>query len=275
LITEDGENVLFYQTAPKSLNGKYERNNYIHPLWAPDGTVVSEDFPADHYHHRGVFWTWHQVWIGDKRIGDPWEIKDFKQEVIEFEFVKKASGEVVLQAETNWKSPLWTQNGKMKPYINEVTTVIVHPLQGSIRQLDFEIKLLALEDDLKIGGSEDVKGYSGFSVRMKLPGDVVFEGPTGEVEPKNTAVESPGFINISGSLLDNERKGGIVMADHPDNPDYPQKWILRKKNSMQNAAWPGRDAVLVPTQQPLVLKYTLLIYEGKLSSKKIKKVLKQ
>ena len=28
--------------------------------------------PADHRHQRGLFWAWHQVWIGEERIGDPW-----------------------------------------------------------------------------------------------------------------------------------------------------------------------------------------------------------
>ena len=92
LFTENNENVLFYQKEPKSADGKYERCNYIHPLWGIDGTVLTEDFPSDHLHHRGIFWAWHQVWIGDKRIGDPWEIKDFVQQVTDIEYAAKAGG---------------------------------------------------------------------------------------------------------------------------------------------------------------------------------------
>jgi hypothetical protein len=65
---EKGEKVFFYQSEPKNHKGKYERLHYIHPLWAPDGAALTEDFPADHLHHRGVFWAWHQVWIGDKKL---------------------------------------------------------------------------------------------------------------------------------------------------------------------------------------------------------------
>ena len=85
LFTEDGEKVLFYQSEPQSYQGKYERCNYIHPLWGIDGAVLTEDFPSDHLHHRGIFWAWHQVWIDGKRIGDPWETKDFEQYVTEVE----------------------------------------------------------------------------------------------------------------------------------------------------------------------------------------------
>jgi hypothetical protein len=109
------------------------------------------------------------------------------------------------------------------------------------RRIDFEISLLALEEGLSIGGSEDEKGYSGFSVRMVLPDDVTFTGPDGKVKPENTAVQSPGYVNISGSMGKNGKKAGIVMVDHPSNPGYPQPWILRAKNSMQNAAFPETE----------------------------------
>lgn len=273
LITENGKNVLFFQSEPKSLNGTYERCNYIHPLWGVEGSVLTEDFPADHLHHRGIFWTWHQVWIGDKRIGDPWEIKEFDQDVVELEFVKSSDGTARVITEVEWLSAKWEKNGQKVPYIKENATIVIHPVKGNYRKIDFEITLLALAENLKIGGSEDVKGYSGFSVRMKLPEDVLFSGPDGIVEPLNTAVQSAGFINVSGSLPDGST-GGIVIADHPDNPGYPQNWILRKRNSMQNAAWPGREAVLLSTSEPLVLKYSLLVYKGKLSAKKIQKIIK-
>ncbi len=272
LFTENGENVLFYQMDPKSKDGKYERCNYIHPLWGPDGSVLTEDFPSDHLHHRGIFWAWHQVWIGDRRIGDPWEIKDFDQRVTDVEFIAKSGGIAVLNTQVDWMSPKWEREGREIPYIKENTTIIIHPENGNYRKIDFEIHLLAMEDNLKIGGSEDVKGYSGFSVRMKLPEDVEFTGPKGKVEPQNEAVQSPGYINISGSILKDDRRGGIAIVDNPENPGYPQNWILRAKNSMQNAAWPGNKTVPVSTTEPLVLKYTLLVYSGNLSEKKIQRI---
>ena len=37
---------------------------------------MTDDMPKDRRHHRGVVWAWTQLWIGDKRIGHPWEQKD-------------------------------------------------------------------------------------------------------------------------------------------------------------------------------------------------------
>ena len=274
LFTENNENVLFYQRDNKNIEGKYQRCNYIHPLWGIDGTVLTEDFPADHLHHRGVFWAWHQVWIGDKQIGDPWEIKDFEQQITDIEYAARENGIAELKTEVHWSSPLWKNQGEKIPYLKENTKIVIHPKKGNYRKIDFEIQLLALAENLKIGGSADEKGYSGFSVRMILPEDIKFSGTKGEITPENTAVESPGYVNVSGSVGKNGSAGGIVITDHPENPGYPQPWILRKKNSMQNAAYPGNTLLPVSTQKPIIMKYSLIVFSGKMSDKKIRKIMR-
>ena len=274
LFTENNENVLFYQKEPKNQDGKYERCNYIHPLWGIDGTVLTEDFPADHLHHRGIFWAWHQVWIGDKPIGDPWAIKDFEQQVTDIEYAAKGAGLAEFKTEVQWRSPLWRNQGEKVSYLKESTTITIHPKKGNYRKIDFEIQMVALVENLKIGGSADEKGYSGFSVRMILPDDIKFTDPEGEITTENTAIKSTGYVNVSGSVGKNNSSGGIVMVDHPENPGYPQSWILRKKNSMQNAAYPGNILISVSTQKPLILKYSLLVYSGKMNDKKIHKIMK-
>ena len=52
------------------------RSNYFHPLYDLDGTVLTEDFPKDHIHHRGIFWAWHQVRINGKTVQDQWVNRD-------------------------------------------------------------------------------------------------------------------------------------------------------------------------------------------------------
>lgn len=262
LLTEKGKNIFFYQAAPKKLDGKYQRCNYLHPLWDLDGNfVLSEDFPADHLHHRGIFWAWHQIWVGDKRIGDGWELKNFEQKVRNTRVKKQYNGSVILQTNVDWFSDLWPGNGKIEPYLKEVTLVTVYPALKNSRKIDFQIRLQALTPNLRIGGSEDVKGYSGFSVRMLLPENVEFNGPDGMVTPKNEAVNSNGYISISGTYSTAKSKIGIAIVDNPLNPGYPQKWILRAKNSMQNAAFPGSGTIEIPMDKPLVLNYSMYIWK--------------
>lgn len=272
-IVEQGKKVLFFQTEPLDKDGSHSRRNYIHPLWGIDGEVLTEDFPEDHLHHRGIFWAWHQVLIGGQKVGDPWELVDFDQEIKEIEFRSHRDGSGILETRVQWLSEQWTSDGRKGPYLEETTQITIHPRQKKVRRIDFIISLKALEKNLLIGGSDDEKGYSGFSVRMVLPDDVKFIGPDGEVTPRETAVRSTGFINITGSMGRNGKKAGIVIADNPDNPGYPHPWILRKKNSMQNAAFPGRELIPVSDSHPLTLKYSLIVYSGKLRAKKIKRIL--
>lgn len=276
LFTENGDSILVYRNKPTSIDGKFTRTNYIHPLWAPDGTVLTEDFPADHLHHRGIFWAWHQIAIGGKNICDGWELKDFSQKINEIQFRSLKDGAAELKTEVTWESSNYkTEEGQIIPLIQEKTTIVIQPATKNYRKIDFEISLLALIENLSIGGSADEKGYSGFSVRVKLPDDVIFSGSNGVVIPENTAVESPGYINISGGILKKGRRGGVIIIDSPENPDFPQPWILRAKNSMQNAAWPGNRLVQVSAKQPLVLKYSLLVYSGEMKSKTIQKLISE
>jgi hypothetical protein len=272
-ITDNGVKVLFYQAKIKTLEGAYPRANYIHPLYSPGGFEITEDFPADHLHHRGIFWTWHKVVIGDTVIGDAWECRDFIWEVIAMDAEKIDQKSMALHTRTHWKSPLWTDDdGNMKVFMEENVQITTYAQIGNYRVIDFEISLRALEKELKIGGSDDEKGYGGFSVRMKMPQDVTFNSQGGTVEPKTNQIEAGNWMDISGTMLPQRGKAGILIVCHPDNPMFPEKWILRKKNSMQNPVFPGRELVPVSTANATILKYRLVVYEGELSDEKIRNV---
>lgn len=278
VVKEDGflfmdgkDSLFFYQKIPKDKGGAYSRCNYIHPLYGPDNSRLSEDFPADHLHHRGVFWAWHQILIDNKLVSDGWELKNFQQKITDIEFrLQKGIG--YLNTTVDWESPLWKDGSE--PYLQEKTTITMYPKTGSYRRIDFEIKLKALIDRLSIGGSDDEKGYSGFSVRLKLPADVSFLGENGLVEPTNTAVGAGNTMKIDGSFLKGGKKGGVVIYSNPENPVPSTNWILRKAASMQNAVYPGRQPVSIPFDTPLILKYSLLVFQGDISTKQITKAMK-
>jgi hypothetical protein len=80
-ISEGSDKILAYQRKHRSQDGKYTRANYIHPLYGLDGEILTEDFPPDHPHQRGVFWAWHQLWLSDMKIGDPWATQESRWNV--------------------------------------------------------------------------------------------------------------------------------------------------------------------------------------------------
>lgn len=273
----DGESpVLFYQVAPKSLDGKFERAGYVHPLYDLDGHVISEDFPADHRHHRGIFWAWHQLYVGDTQIGDPWICRDFLSRVDKVTIADRNSGSAAIDATAHWVSPDWKDSsGNLKPIVREETQIEVTRLRDNSQAIDFRIRLTALEAEVSIGGSDDVKGYGGFSPRLRLPEDIRFTAEYGEVEPQKTAVKASRWMGISGSFNSKANAGqdssisGVAILCHPSVPGFPQKWILRKARSMQNPVFPGRTPIALPTDKPLELRYRLVVHRGAASQEQL------
>lgn len=261
LFEESDSPILFYQLAPKSFGGAYTRNNYLHPLWTLDGEVLTEDGPEDHLHQRGVFWTWHQTYVRGERLGDAWACEDFVWDVVQSDIEELDSGSKALEVEVLWKSPLWLdEGGKQKPVVKETTRIIVPPADAMYRAIDVEISLLALDEEVRIGGSEDEKGYGGFSARIKMPDDLLFRGPGGMIEAQTTQVESGPWVNFEGAFGSSGKKSSLAILVHPLNPGGVDKWILRKTGSMQNPVFPGREPVLVPRDDPILLRYRLIVH---------------
>jgi hypothetical protein len=274
-FTEGKDSILVYQIAEKTLNGTYKRSNYIHPLYSLDGQILTEDFPPDHLHHRGIFWAWHQLYIGDKKIGDAWDIKDFFWKIKSVKVLEQIGTAGVIQTEVLWKSPQWKDNdGNEKEVVKETTTIIVYPAENSYRQIDFEISLVALEKNMRLGGAENEKGYGGFSTRIRLVENIEFTSSTGKVIPDRLPVTAGGWMDISGSIGKEGALAGLSILCHPDNPGYPNPWILRSSGSVQNAVYPHPGATAVPLSgtQPTILRYRLLIHEGNSSAMDISKI---
>ena len=83
---------------------------------------------------------------------------------------------------------IWNAEPDNKPtdIIKEKTKITVFRAMPQYRILDFDINLLALVDNLKIGGSDDPKGYGGFCLRLKLPKGITFVSENKTVIPEET-----------------------------------------------------------------------------------------
>ena len=262
-IREAGSPVLFYQRRPKSLDGKWRRTGYVHPVYDLEGRVITEDFPEDHRHHRGIFWAWHQVWVGETRLGDPWVCERFEWDVKSIRVTSPASP-LILESQLHWTSPDWVnEQGEMIPVVAETVQMRVHAASEHSRSIDFDLTLRALVDDVRIGGSEDVKGYGGFSPRIQMSPAREFRDRSGLIEPTKEAVMAGPWVDLSNEV------NGIAILSHPGNStpagdpqaaEFP--WILRRSRSMQNAVYPGRIPVPLELGTVKSLKYRLVVHDG-------------
>lgn len=76
-----GRPLLAYRQAPVSgppgTAPLFTRSGYLHPLHAPGGAVVTDDFAADHPHQRGVFFAWTKTAVkigGEELHPDFWNL---------------------------------------------------------------------------------------------------------------------------------------------------------------------------------------------------------
>lgn len=260
-LMEAGETLFFYQAQTKSMEGSYPRANYVHPLQGIHGEVLTEDFPADHLHQRGIFWAWHQVIVENKRVADGWECKDLAWDVKKLTH-ELTDGKLDMSSKVYWMGQIPSQS-KTGKLFKEKTRIIYTKPSDDLIELEFTIELKALRTGTKLGGSEDVKGYGGFSARVYLPDDLEFHARSGEIQAQNTAVQAGNWIEMKGSFSKEQSKqSSITLMNHPDNPLPFPGWILRKRGSMQNPVWPGEQALELTKGVPVTLRYKIMIHKA-------------
>lgn len=262
-FSEGDRKVFYYRKTPKSHEGTHTRAAYIHPLLGLDGEVLTQEFPRDHPHHHGVFWAWHQLWVGDLKAGDPWETKNFLAVVRKTEVVHADSESATFKVTVDWTSPLYTDaKGKQESIIEEQTTIRLYKSQKQSQWIDFKISLRALVPDVRIGGAENDRGYSGFTVRVKPPKDQIITDENGVLKKDNVGTSSR-WMDVSGTFTEGKGQSGVSILSHSSLPEFPPKWLLRHYG-MQNVVYPGRHPVSVSQEKPLVLRHRLLIHRGNL-----------
>jgi hypothetical protein len=257
-LFENGKPVYFYQKRPKEISDGYICNNYLHPLYSLNGDTLTEEAPADHPHHRGIFWSWHQHLIQGQSIGDGWIMDGISKEVVELK-TNAGRDSASLEVIVRWSS---TQFENGEPYLEEQTVITVHKLDQGIRKIDFGISLKGLLPGVSLGGSDDEKGYGGFCARIKLPDDLVFTSTGGPVTPETLQIAAGPWMDFSGTYGSEGDQHGLAILCHPKTPNYPAPWILRQKSSMQNIVYPGSDPVEIPADRTVKLKYRLVLHPG-------------
>jgi hypothetical protein len=74
----------------------FTRGGYIHPVLSPAGKMVTDDFPPNHIHHHGVWWSWTKTEF-QGRHPDFWNMGDGKGRVNFVSVGEAISGPVFAQ----------------------------------------------------------------------------------------------------------------------------------------------------------------------------------
>jgi hypothetical protein len=239
-------------------------NDFIHPLVGLDGEILTELRPADHLHHRGIFWAWVRHEEGGKAAGDWWHPTDIRCEPGKLDFV---DGPVMTRftARHFWiHQPGGAAQGKR--FVEELVIGRVFATSKEGRALDVDITLTALEDGVRIGGTLELeKGYGGYTIRYSQgrEAQVVADGKSIKKDINQLRagwVDWSAILNKLPGQPNTERTGAAVFVS-PSHPDYPPQWITRNYGVL-NVSYPGLKMLELPKGRPLRLRYRTWIHRG-------------
>jgi hypothetical protein len=249
-LTEDGKPVYVYNHGMLLKEGVAEalrRSTYLHPVYAPDGTVLTDDFPKDHPHHRGVCWTWPVVKV-DGETHDLWAVLGIRQKFVRW-LARDAKPEMArLGVENGWYV------GERK-VLKETVEIVARPAEGNRRTLEFRLTFEALERPIELRGRPE-KGYGGFGFRFAPREQTVIRTEAG-LESKDTDLVTHPWAELEASFKG--RRAGARIEVDPSNPNLPNAWCLRHYGYL-GVNFPGLGTYTLAPGKVLVLKYRVTVF---------------
>ncbi len=227
------------------------RSDYIHPLAGPQGEILTCDWPLDHPHHRGIYWAWPEVdWRGQR--GDLHALQRVFARPVGRCFA--AAGPVFAQliAENLWK---WDD---AEALVRERAVIRAYRAVEGARVLDLELEFLALGEPVHLARRGTDK-YGGLNLRFARVSDqqiLTHTDPPGSALPR-------AWAQIAGRFGGSDALAGVLILQHPTNPDYPGQWVEFPNLNWVQPTFPaaGTRWELRP-DRPLVLRYRLWIHPG-------------
>ncbi len=256
-VLESGRGVITFvrgEILKPGVPGRYRRSCYLHPVHDLDGTILTDDFPRDHFHHRGLSWAWPRVEVAGKRH-DMWSIGPLKHR-----FVKVLGEQAGPVCAVLRVADEWALNGQA--LVDETIEFCVWRAGQMGRAIDVYWTLTARGAPVTIGGRlNESKGYGGFNIRFAPRRDTVVFGPNGR---------QPGVVNrvrmawsdLSARFVPkSDRVSGVAIFDCPGNPGFPSGWSNRSYGYLC-PAWPGLGHFVLEPGRPLRLRFRVWIHRG-------------
>jgi hypothetical protein len=252
-LLEDGRTALVYNYGPQLPPGVPEdrrRCCYLHPVNTPSGVTITDDFPADHYHHRGIFFGWAVVQF-EGRTYDNWMLKGIGPRNLSVETT--LGPQASLTARNQWMVGERT-------IADEVQRLVVDPSRGGGREASIEITLTAREAPVVLKPVGDAhKSYGGFNARFAPRSETRITADTGPVT-KDEDLNPHTWVEYEA--IYGGRRAALRVTPDPANPGGPPQWCLRFYG-FAGAAFPGKSPALssytLEPGKPLTLRYRLTL----------------
>src|SRR5688572_23458611 len=255
---------------PQGIDTAFKRSAFIHPLWTPNGKVLTRIQAPDHYHHYGIWNPWtHVLFEGD--TVDFWNIKGRKGTVRFGKFISITEGPVYAEYQALHEHVAF-KNGQEKVALNELQTVRVYRLDNNqdnyIVDITIQMNCASSSPFLILEYRYAGLGWRATEKWNKDNSEVL----TSEGKTRKGADGTTARWAIIQGALDNEY-GGAVMMSFPSNYNHPEPLRIWPENSNGGemfamfAPTKTKDWALTPGNT-YVLKYRFNVYNGRISKEK-------
>lgn len=276
-IQVNGKNALQYNFAtvppPEGVSRIYERSGFIHPLWSPQGEVLTRIQPPDHYHHVGLW--------------NPWTHTEFAGREIDFWNLVKAQGTVKFNTLISTTSNQLYGGFRA---IHDHIDLNAPTSQGSqvVLKEEWDVRVWNTGDGTDPGWIVDFTStyncatdsiltikeyrYQGFGFRATEKwDDNTAQLLTSEGKNKGDGNATRArWCDIRG--ISDFGTSGILMMTHPSNYNFPEPiriWPVGSNEGKENVFFNfnptmDRDWILRPGYL-YRLKYRMYIYDGTIS----------
>jgi len=257
-LLENGKPVYSYRyemvAPPQGVPAHFSRSCYIHPLYDLNGNVITQDFPIDHFHHRGVFWAWPECKAGERPM-DVWALGNVRQRHEEWLARETGTDRAVMAVRNRWAFDADPE----KAVVREEVRITAFPSGETGRPLDFDIRLTNVSGDSVTFLGAKNKGYGGFCFRPDAKNKpFVFTTAKGVCPEDALQFDTP-WADVSWAK---EGGAGVAIFEHPSNPGYPfPGWIFRHY-AFLGASWPHEQEHVLKPGESFQLRYRLYIHAG-------------
>lgn len=233
---------------------------YVHPVWGLDGEVLTDDFPRDHYHHHGIFWTWPHVVIGGEEFS-LWEDRGaLRQRFVRWLCQETRPGVAVLGVEN-----AWDLNGQTM--VTERVWFTVYARGKEDRVIDVDL-FLQPHVPITLWGAEG-KSYGGLTVRFRPPSEkeARITVPDGLTKDDLYETRLP-WADFTSRFGETDQLSGATIMIAPTHPDYPPTWLTRHYGPLC-VGWPGVHSRTLEPPETVHLPYRLWVHRGTRNAEEI------
>lgn len=263
-VSQGEKEVLSYQLSmafpPQGEHPLYARNGFIHPLKSPNGSVLTDDFPAGHLHQHAIYNAWTNTRFKGKKI-DFWNQLDSLGTIAHKALHQVKVGEVIGQIHTSL-SHIAFGEGEL---LEESWEIRIYPVSTFFLFDIYSKQTNTSKDTLFL----DKYIYGGMALRGSRewnPDDSLHFVQPWEVRSdqgftlENVNHTKAKWISVSGALSGQE--AGVTVFGFPDNFRYPQAVRVHPKMPYWVFSPVVDEGFFIAPGETYTSKFRYLVHDG-------------